>query len=266
MKKFFFTILLVILGASLHTQAQSLTKHINKVEQGYNLWLYTPAQVDTLKPLVIFLHGRSLCGTDMNKVRKYGTITALERGLVLDAYVMAPQNPGGAWKPEKIKRTMDWVVRNYGIDSTRIYVLGMSLGGYGTIDFAATYPDHIAAAIAMGGGGTRKDYCGLAQMPLWIGHGTADNLVNVRESDKVVNAMKACPEGASRCHYDRMPGMNHGIFARAFYKQETYDWLFLHSLTDEGRRVKPKTYTMSHAAFQGVYNNLKSIKPGSLIK
>ena len=266
MKKALFTLLIIVSGLSLHVQAQSLTRQIGKVSGAYNFWLYEPAKVDTLKPLVIFLHGNSLCGRDLNMVRKYGTIDAIEKGRNLDAYVIAPQNPGGAWKPEKVKLVMDWVINNKKIDTNRIYVLGMSLGGYGTIDFAATYPNLVAAGIAMCGGGTRKSYCGLNQVPLWIAHGTADRAVGVRESDKVVNAMKACEGGAPRLHYDRVPGMNHGALARAFYKKETYEWLFKHSLAEKGRPVHPKTYTMSYPAFQGVYKGLSSKKRPGLIK
>ena len=149
MKKALFTLLIIVSGLSLHVQAQSLTRQIGKVSGAYNFWLYEPAKVDTLKPLVILLHGNSLCGRDLNMVRKYGTIDAIEKGRNLDAYVIAPQNPGGAWKPEKVKLVMDWVINNKKIDTNRIYVLGMSLGGYGTIDFVATYHDRIAAAMAL---------------------------------------------------------------------------------------------------------------------
>jgi predicted peptidase len=185
MKKALFTLLIIVSGLSLHVQAQSLTRQIGKVSGAYNFWLYEPAKVDTLKPLVIFLHGNSLCGRDLNMVRKYGTIDAIEKGRNLDAYVIAPQNPGGAWKPEKVKLVMDWVINNKKIDTNRIYVLGMSLGGYGTIDFAATYPNLVAAGIAMCGGGTRKSYCGLNQVPLWIAHGTADRAVGETLAQRV---------------------------------------------------------------------------------
>ena len=58
--------------------------------------------VSNLKPLVIFLHGRSLCGNDLNKVLRYGTIDAVQGGRKIDAYIIAPQNPGTFWNPDKI--------------------------------------------------------------------------------------------------------------------------------------------------------------------
>ena len=71
---------------------------------------------------------------------------------------------------------LKWVEDWYNVDYDRIYVLGMSLGGYGAIDFAATYPEDIAAAMAFCGGGTVRDLSGLNGVPLWIVHGTADSL------------------------------------------------------------------------------------------
>lgn len=261
----FITVLLFTI--TLPTVAQSLTPYKGKVDNGYNFWLYRPADTTTAKPVVIFLHGSSLCGNDLNSVRKYGTIDAIEKGRKIDAYVIAPQNPGGGgWKPDKINRVLDWVTANNNVDTTRIYVLGMSLGGYGTINFATTYPDKVAAAMALCGGGTKSDYTPLTKVPLWIIHGTADNIVNVKESDRVVDAMKNSKGGAPRLHYDRIEGMNHSLPARIFYMVECYEWLFSHSLSDEGRPVTPK-YEISNEALapRTVYRGTSSQKREGLI-
>lgn len=249
------------------SNAQSLIAYKGKVENGYNFWFYRPANEDGPKPVVIFLHGRSLCGHDMNKVRKYGTIDAIEKGREIDAYVMAPQNPGGSWNSEKIMNVLEWVKENNNVDTTRVYVLGMSLGGYGTINLTATYPDKIAAAIALCGGGTKKDYSGLTKVPLWIVHGTADKDVNVRYSDAVVNAMKKFENGTDRLHYDRVKGMNHSVLARVFYLPECYEWLLSHSLTDENREMKPVTYKITNKTLTtAIYRGLNSKKNSNLIK
>lgn len=249
------------------SNAQSLIAYKGKVENGYNFWFYRPANEDGPKPVVIFLHGRSLCGHDMNKVRKYGTIDAIEKGREIDAYVMAPQNPGGSWNSEKIMNVLEWVKENNNVDTTRVYVLGMSLGGYGTINLTATYPDKIAAAIALCGGGTKTDYSGLTKVPLWIVHGTADKDVNVRYSDAVVNAMKKFENGTDRLHYDRVKGMNHSVLARVFYLPECYEWLMSHSLTDENREMKPVTYKITNKTLTtAIYRGLNYKKDSNLIK
>lgn len=236
-------ILLIILYAALalSVKAGKLTPHVEKVLDAYNFWLYTPddtpEQEIEPKPLIVFLHGASLCGRDLDRVRRYGTIDAIEKGRTLDAYVIAPQNPGGSWIPRKVMNIVDWVGENHNIDYDRIYVIGMSLGGYGTIDMAATYPDQIAAAMALCGGGTVSDLSGLNDVPLWIVHGIADRTVTIGQSDRVVSAMRSANSATPRLVYDRVPGMNHSQPARFFYLKESYDWLFSHSLKDKDRSV-----------------------------
>ncbi len=208
------------------------------------------------KPLVIFLHGRSLCGNNLNKVLNYGTIDAIKRGREIDAYVIAPQNPGTFWKPLNIMNVVDWVTERYPIDTNRIYVLGMSLGGYGTIDLVAAYPHRIAAAMALCGGGSRKDLSGLNEVPLWIIHGTADAAVSVNESRKVRDKMKECGD-TPLLRYDEWAGVNHGALARMFYLEGTYTWLFNHTLNN---RSVDTSITIKHADLKNAYKNTKRKK------
>lgn len=254
--KLTFAVMLVFMGIE-SADAQSLVKHHGKVKNGYNFWLYTPANVEKPKPVVIFLHGASLRGKDLNQVRRYGTIDAIERGRKIDAYVIAPQVPKGWWKPEKIINILEWVKKHHNVDETRVYVLGMSLGGFGSIDLAAQYPDKIAAAMAFCGGGNQKSYKGLTKVPLWIIHGTADKDVEIKYSDAVVKGMKKFKDGTKRLHYDRIEGMDHSSLARMFYMNKTYDWLFKHSLTDEGRNMQPVFEVSKKTLTRAVYSDLK---------
>jgi predicted peptidase len=252
-----FLITLLFLFSAIGIKAQSLVAHKGKVKDGYNFWLYQPKEINTPKPVVIFLHGASLCGRDMNKVRRYGTIDAVEKGRQIEAFVLAPQNPGGAWKPEKLMNVLDWVKDNHKVDTTRIYVLGMSLGGYGTIDFAATYPDKVAAAMAICGGGSVKGLERLSEVPLWIIHGTADKAVAIKESDRVAKIIKDSGDD-SRLIYTRLNGVDHGKPGRIFYMLQTYDWLFSHSIKDEGRPVCrdfEMTVPMLNTAYQDLGTN-----------
>ena len=260
-KKFLLSALLVA-SLGFNGEAQKLTSNVGKVDNGYNFWLYTPdASIDDeveAKPLVIFLHGASLCGNDLNKVRRYGTIDAIEKGRKLDAYVVAPQNPGGSWNPDRIMNVVDYVTDNHNVDYDRIYVLGMSLGGYGTIALTASFPDRIAAAMAFCGGGTVKDLSGLNDVPLWIVHGTADRAVSVSQSDKVVSALNSAAGGdAPRLIYDRIPGMNHSQPARLFYLQESYDWLFSHTLKDKTRKPTD-AFAITNDLFRSAYKDLSA--------
>lgn len=229
---------IICLTASI-AYAQGFVAHRGEVQDAYDFWFFDPeTQHDPNAhfPLLIFLHGRSLCGRNLQQVKKYGAIDAVAKGRIIDTYIIAPQNPGGPWSPERIWRIVEWAEQKYHVDKSRIYVYGMSLGGFGTLDIAATYPDKIACAMALCGGATKRDLSGLSTMPLWIMHGTADRSVSVKESDRVVEAIKATGDD-SRLIYSRFPGVDHGRLARAFYVRQTYDWLFSHSLNDPGREV-----------------------------
>lgn len=234
MKKLLFIFLCML---PLLASAQ-LLKCRGFIKDGYDFWLYVPDDYDaatTKKPVVMFLHGRSLCGTDLEQVRRYGCIDAVSRGRSIDAVVIAPQAQG-AWNPKKVMDVYDWVKSNYSVDTNRFYVIGMSMGGYGTLDVVATYPEKVAAAMALCGGATVNGLCGLNDVPLWIIHGTADTAVPVDCSEKVVEAMAACGD-TNRLIFDRFKGVNHTRLARVFYLQEPYDWLFAHSLNDSLRSL-----------------------------
>lgn len=261
MKRVIFSIFLCAFLMTAAAAVPDIQAVKGKVKDGYDFWLYTPrgADSDSLgKPLVIFLHGASLCGRNLDKVRRYGTLDAIAMGRHLDAYVIAPQNPGGAWNPRRIMNIVDYVEQGRNIDTTRIYALGMSLGGFGTLDLAATYPDRIAAAIAMCGGASVSNLSGLAQVPLWIIHGTGDRAVAVSQSDRVVKAVNAGRESSDtvRIIYDRIQGMNHSRPARLLYRQDIYDWLMNHSLNDSLRAAKP-TFPLSDHVFRSAYEGLR---------
>mgnify|MGYP000008326292 CR=1 FL=1 len=255
-------LLLVLLTVTFFADAARVSAHRGKVADGYNFWLVEPEDSMEAKPVFIFLHGASLCGNDLNRVRRYGTLDAVEKGRDLDSYVIAPQNPGGSWSPKKIMNVLKWVEDYYNVDYDRIYVLGMSLGGYGAIDFAATYPDDIAAAMAFCGGGSVRDLSGLNNVPLWIVHGTADRAVSVQQSDKVVNAMKDANASTPRLIYDRIPGMNHSQPARLFYLPETYEWLLSHSLKDHNRPVA-EAFNITSDIMKTAYSDLKTSSKAS---
>lgn len=232
-------LLMLTCTLSMFAQYDLLSAKKGVIKGGYDFWVYTPddyyfSQEST--PLIVFLHGSSLCGRNLNRVLRYGPLDAVKMGREIPALIVAPQNPGGAWNPKKLNDVLEWMDKHYAYDRKRVYVLGMSLGGYGTLDFAGSYPQKIAAAIALCGGSTLKDYRGLGELPLWIAHGTADRAVSVRESQKVVEGMQRLGID-SRLRFDWLPGASHGALARFFYTSKTYEWLFRHSLDDPWRPV-----------------------------
>ena len=256
MKKKAFIILVLLACLVPASSFGQLIACRDSIKDGYNFWLYLPDDYnDTVpeKPLVIFLHGRSLCGRNLANVRRYGCIDAIERGRKIDAVIVAPQTQN-TWKPDKVHEVYDWVKTHCAIDTTRVYVLGMSLGGYGTINYTASYPETVAAAMALCGGASIKGLCGLNEVPLWIIHGTADRDVPLYCSQKVVDEMVQCGD-TSLLLFDKLRGEAHSKLARIFYLEQTYDWLFSHSLNDSVRKVN-KDYTISREIMNTAYNDL----------
>ena len=254
MKKLIIILLCLI---PLFSKAQ-LVACRNVIPDNYDFWLYLPKDYATAiekKPVILFLHGRSLSGDDLSLVRHYGCINALLRGREIDAIVIAPQSKT-AWKPEKLMELYNWVTTNYRSDTNRFYVLGMSMGGFGTLDFVAAYPDKVAAAMSMCGGSTAKSLCGLNDVPLWSIHGTADQDVPVWRSERVVDSMCVCGD-TNRLIFNKLKSVNHTSLVRVFYLQQTYDWLFSHTLTDS-LRLANKDYTISRELLYAAYDDLEN--------
>lgn len=226
-KRLYFVLFVMsFLTGALSAQVQAV---YNKSD--YNFWISLPADsiLKSKPPILIFLHGKSLSGSDLNMVRRYGVIHEIDKGRNFPAIVVAPQVPyGKSWEPKKIKKVLEYVQSQYVTDSTRVYVTGMSLGGYGTLNFAGTYPELVAAAVALCGGGNVKDAYNLSQVPLWIQHGNRDSAVPISESEKIVKAITEC-EGGENLKYTVVQGANHGDLEKAFRTDEIYDWMFQYS-------------------------------------
>lgn len=211
----------------------TLNLHLLKAERiavrdqtQYPFLLQLPSQeiLANKPPIVVFLHGRSLSGTDLNRVQRYGVLYSMDKGKTdIPAIVVAPQSTGG-WNPDKVIEIIDYVIEKYQADPSRVYVCGMSMGAYGTMDVAGKYPDRIAAAVAICGGGTLKYACNLTKVPLWVQHGTNDKAVPASESKKIVKAIRSCDESAD-VKLTLIPGGTHGSVERLFHQREMYDWM-----------------------------------------
>lgn len=220
MRKYFLFFSFSLLLSNLFSQLSTVSDQTT-----YPFWLSLPSDSATLAkaPILIFLHGKSLSGTNLDRVKKYGVIKEIEGGRSIPAIVAAPQLPSGPWDPDKVLEIIEYIQRSYQTDSARIYVCGMSLGGYGTLHFAGKYADKITAAVALCGGGNVSDAAKLATIPLWIQHGNRDKAVPLSESQKVVNAIKKID--GSKLTFTIWPGADHAALERAFRQDELYTWL-----------------------------------------
>jgi predicted peptidase len=192
----------------------------------YSFWVYEPEGYDKKQdwPLIIFLHGRSLSGNDLSLVKKYGVIAEIEKGRKFPAVIIAPQvAKGESWSPDKLVECVNFMKKSYHIDSNRVSVTGMSLGGYGTLHAVGKYPDVFSCGAAFCGGGKASDACKLAEIPLWIAHGTKDEKVPYSESSSLVEKIKKCND--KNLKFTIFQDGNHGILERMFRTEELYDFL-----------------------------------------
>jgi predicted esterase len=187
-------------------------------------------------PLFIFLHGRSLRGNNLNSVmNKYGVVYEQKQGMQIPGIVLAPQcHEDSSWSYSKIDFLIEWTKQNYRIDNTRIYILGMSMGGSGTW-ICGSRLNHKIAAMAPMCGGSYIDLgwtnpCAFIKMPIWTFHGKKDRDVPVEETYTTVDAIKNCGGGDS-LKVTYYPNAGHNL-AFVFRDPKLYEWLLSHTKTD----------------------------------
>ena len=253
-------IITMLLAASFVAKGQKLYDYSDVVSNGYDFLVYLPESYENSQeelPVILYLHGKSCTGTDINMVTKYGTITALRRGVDVNAIVIAPQVEiyKNGWEPKKVMAVMDYVTSNFRVDENRMYVVGMSMGGSGTYKVIGAYPDKFAAAITMCGT-CWVDIKPIAKVPLWVIHGVDDTATPFSRSTDFVKKMEAAGT-TSRLRYSWLEGCGHSILARVYMLEKVYEWLFKHSLTDEGRPMS-KEYDVTSDDLHNLYKNLKT--------
>ncbi|HOE60057.1 MAG TPA: prolyl oligopeptidase family serine peptidase [Kiritimatiellia bacterium] len=195
-------------------------------------------------PLILFLHGSGECGTDNRRHLKVGLPALLSTLLRQPEPVMilAPQCQTGNWWVKRLARGEDYamppqpapsmevvlamvdhLVDACQADPDRVYITGLSLGGFGTWDAIQRRPERFAAAIPVCGGGDIRRVRELRRMPIWVFHGTADQNVDVACSRRMVQALKQVGNRAVR--YTEFEGAGHAVWDRAYGNDEVIQWL-----------------------------------------
>jgi predicted peptidase len=199
-------------------------------EKKYNYLLYKPENYsasDKGYPLVIYLHGASCRGHDINKIKVYGLPYLIDHGYTYDFIIASPQCP-----PDKSWISDNWfepfykeIISKYRIDTNRIYLTGISLGGYGTWQLAMKYPDKFAAVVPMCGGYYNyKEICKIKDIPVWAFHGAKDNIVDISETERLVEELRKC---SGDIKYTRLKDKGHDL-TYLFKDQEIYKWMLKH--------------------------------------
>lgn len=193
-------------------------------------WLYLPdryAESPEKLPLIIYLHGSSRRGRDIEQVKANGLPPVLDSRDDFEFVVASPQALSNypwqvSWRPDDLILLLDHLLAEYNIDPRRVYLTGLSMGGYGTWACIAEHPDRFAAAIPICGGGDPDLGKKIGPLPVWAFHGDADNVVPVERSIEMVDAVNAAGGKARLTRYLKV---GHDSYTQTYANPEIYLWL-----------------------------------------
>ncbi|MFZ0254910.1 MAG: PHB depolymerase family esterase [Gammaproteobacteria bacterium] len=184
-------------------------------------------------PLLLFLHGSGERGNDLEVVRRHGPpklVLGAFRPLYLDPFIIvSPQCPAGEeWSAEALIAVFDGACATWRVDPARVYLTGLSLGGLGAWRLAIAQPERFAAVAPICGRADPALAARLENVPIWIFHSAADQVVPAAESDRMFEALVRCNADVTYTRYRRL---GHAETWEAAYGQPMlYEWLLQHEL------------------------------------
>lgn len=202
---------------------------IKKIKLGYLLHL--PGDYDGKKkwPLMLFLHGAGERGDDLELVKRHGIPMICEKDDEFPFIAVSPQCPQGSWWDvyfDDLYHLLQHIKLNYSIDESRIYLTGLSMGGFGTWDFAARHPEEFAAIMPVCGGSRDIDrIINLVGVPVWTFHGELDSTISISSTEVLVNLLN---ENGGNVKFTRYPDVAHDSHVRAYETGGLYDWFLSH--------------------------------------
>ncbi|MCC9643611.1 alpha/beta fold hydrolase [Rhodopirellula sp. JC740] len=200
--------------------------------------LYTPKDYVAGQevPVLLFLHGLGESGDgDFGKLSIHGPPKRIAKeGQSFPFVVVAPQSPKPgnsreeiveSWRASELMSLLDHIEQHLTIDQSRVYLSGLSMGGFGSWRLAAKHPERFAAVVPVCGGGKVEWAESLATVPIWAFHGLKDNVVKVEESEEMVRAIQRAGGDVKLTIY---PDAGHDSWTETFANPEVYAWLLRH--------------------------------------
>ncbi len=182
-------------------------------------------------PLLLFLHGAGERGDDLELVKKHGPPKLIAAGERFPMVVVSPQCPADQWwEPWSLAGLLDEMVEKYQVDADRIYVSGLSMGGFGTWALAAHQPRRLAAIAPICGGGEPFMTRLYPRLPTWVFHGDQDRVVPLERSQQMVDALQ---RAGGQVKFTVYPDVGHDSWTQTYADPQFYQWLL------EQRRAAP---------------------------
>lgn len=196
----------------------------------YNYLLFLPKSYEAQEfrlPMILFLHGAGERGSNLEDLKRNGVARIVEEQPDFPFIVVSPQcPPGERWSVNLLSTLLDDVIAQYHVSLDRVYLTGLSMGGYGTWHLAAAQPDRFAAIAPICGGGNPEEAYRLKNLPVWAFHGKRDRIVPLRESEKMVQALKKC--GVNNLKFTVYPEADHDSWTQTYNNPMLYDWFLQH--------------------------------------
>lgn len=219
-------------------QVKTFTKRVSRsISLDYLLFLPKDYSVKPEQkwPLILFLHGAGERGTNVWLVAKHGPPKVVKSQPDFPFIVVSPQcATGRTWSDDAVLALLTDIQAKYNVDPTRVYLTGLSMGGYGTWSLGLAYPEKFAAIAPICGGGDPlkillpdpKKAAALKSLPVWAFHGAKDSVVKLNESERMVNALKQA--GCTDVQLTVYPEADHDSWTVTYDNPKFYEWLQSH--------------------------------------
>jgi len=197
------------------------------------------AQPEKRWPLILFLHGAGERGSDVWRVAVHGPPKIVRDKPDFPFVVVSPQCPAGRrWADDEVLALLDDVLERYPVDRQRVYLTGLSMGGYGTWSLGMSHPARFAAIVPICGGGDPlkallpdpQNVQALRSLPVWAFHGAKDPTVKLAESERMVDALRKF--GCKEVELTVYPEAQHDSWTATYANPKLYDWLLSHRRDD----------------------------------
>ncbi len=201
--------------------------------------VYLPKDYDARSgkqwPLMLFLHGAGERGTNLQRVAVHGPPKLVQQGTNFPFIIVAPQCPEGQrWETDSLMQLLDHVMKTCAVDHSRVYLTGLSMGGFGSWKLGIAHPEKFAAIVPICGGGetidvllaNRERAAALRSLGAWAFHGAKDPVVPLEESERMVAAFKKA--GVREVKLTVYPEAQHDSWTETYNNPELYEWLLKH--------------------------------------
>lgn len=193
-----------------------------KMPGSYAYLLYLPEETEPPFPLILYLHGSGERGNDLSLVKKNGPPAFLDDTVGFTFAVSSPQClENTRWNAETLNAFLDYLISTLPIDTSRIYLTGLSMGGQGTWELAMLTPDRFAAIAPVCGRQFIEYPSPLKTVPVWVFHGAKDDVVPPEFSISIVEKLEALGADVKFTLY---PDANHNSWDATYSNPALYAW------------------------------------------